>query len=375
MNQKELAELRRRFRAEKSDYVRIRGCYVNEQREIVSEFHQNIGMLSLMESADVLAILRKTLSGTIGKHLIDIAFSNEQVMQGDEHRLLMALRKSGLDDNAAVSAFYQRAIESLTLEGSYLILLAYDKYDVPVYLKDGEKTEDSSEEFSYIVCSICPIKVNKPALSYTPSESRFKNLPADNIVAAPELGFLFPAFDNRTANIYNAVYYSRNTAENHKPFADAIFRSELPMPAAAQKETFDAILAEAVSEDCSYEVVQAVHEQLSELIEAQNADKSAPAPVISRETVASVLTACGVSEAHVDAFGRQFDATFGADAELSPQNIVDVKQFQVRTPDISIKVSPERTDLVETRMIDGRKFILIHADGGVEVNGVNIQIR
>lgn len=375
MNQKELSEIRRRFRPEKSDMVRIRGCYVNEKKEFVSQFHQTIGMLSLMEADDVLKLLRKTLSGTLGKHLMDIEFSTQQVMEGEAHALLMDLRKTGLEDDAVAEAFFRRIAAALTLEGNYLILLAYDRYDVPVFHKDGAKAEDSFEEFPFLVCGVCPVKINKPALSYSAHEGRFRNLPADHIVSAPELGFLFPAFDDRSANIYNAVYYSRSITENHGEFADAIFGSPVPMPAAAQKAAFDALLAQTVSEDCSYEVARAVHEQLSELIEAHKADKTAEPLTVSKEMVSGVLASCGVSEARMAAFEARCDEAFGPDAALRPQNLVDVKQFELRTPDICIKLAPERSDLIETRLLNGRKYILIRADEGVEVNGVPIQIR
>ena len=165
MNQKDFAELRRRFRPEKSDLVRIRGCYVNEKREVISEFAQTIGTLSLMESEDVLSIIRKTLSGAIGKHLIDVAFTNEQVMGSDEHGLLMAVRRSALEDDAAVHALFTRVKDSVSIEGNLLILIAYDNYGVPAYHRDGARAEDSLEEFPFFVCSVCPVKTGKPPLS------------------------------------------------------------------------------------------------------------------------------------------------------------------------------------------------------------------
>ena len=286
----------------------------------------------------------------------------------------MALRDSSLNDDAAVREFYGRVIQTLNVEGNYLILLAYDKYDVPCYAKDGEKQDDSSEVFSYFLCSICPVKLTKPALGYYVSENEFRNITADWIVSAPELGFMFPAFDDRSANIYNAVYYSRDIAENHEEFVDTVFKSEIPMPAAAQKETFLSILGDAIAEDCSYEVAQAVHGQLSEMIEEHKTNKEADPLVISKNTVKGVLKSCGVSEPHVTAFEEKYDAGFGADTEISPQNVVDTKQLEVRTPDVTIRVNPERSDLVETRIIDGAKYILIRADEGVEVNGVAIHI-
>lgn len=374
MIEKEIAEIRRRFRPDRSNISRIRGCYVNDQREIVSEFSQSLALMPQEESEELLAILKKTLSGAIGKNLINIEFSTQQVLEGEEHRLLMALRDSSLEDDAAVREFYGRVIQNLSMEGNYLILLAYDKYDVPYYAKDGEKQDDSSEVFSYFLCSICPTKLTKPALGYYASENAFRNITADRVVSAPELGFLFPAFDDRSANIYNAVYYSRDTAENHEEFVDTVFKSEIPMPAAAQKETFQSILGDTVAEDCSFEVMQAVHGQLSEMIEEHKANKEEEPPVISKKTVKGVLESCGVSESHMTAFEEKYDSEFGVDTEISPWNIIDAKQFEVRTPDVTIRVNPERSDLIETRIIDGAKYILIRADEGVEVNGVNIHI-
>ncbi|WP_411676552.1 DUF4317 domain-containing protein [Caproicibacter sp.] len=374
MNEKEIAEIRRRFRPDKSNITRIRGCYVNDQREIVSEFSQPLGLMPQEESEELLAILKKTLSGTVGKNLIDIEFATRQVLEGEEHKLLMALRESALKDDAAVREFYGRIIETLGMEGNYLILLASDQYDIPFYAKDGEAQEDSSEIYSYFLCSICPVKPRKPALGYYVSENTFRNITADWVVSPPELGFLFPAFDDRSANIYSALYYSRNIEENHAEFVDTVFKSEIPMPAAVQKETFQSILGEAVAEECSLEVVQAVHEQLSEMIEEHKASKEKEPLVVSKGTVKGVLASCGLSETRVTAFEEKYDEEFGSETQISPRNLIDMKQLEVRTPDVTIRVNPERGDLVETRVIDGAKYILIRAEEGVEVNGVPVHI-
>ena len=374
MNEKEISEIRRRFRPDKSNITRIRGCYVNDQREVVSEFSQSLGIMPQEESEELLAILKKTLSGTIGKNLIDIEFATRQVLEGEEHKLLMALRDSSLEDDDAVREFYGRVIQTLNLQGNYLILLACDKYDVPAYAKDGEKQDDSSEVFSYFLCSICPVKLTKSALGYYVSENIFRNITTDWVVSAPELGFLFPAFDERSANIYNAVYYTRDIAENHMEFVDTVFKSEIPMPAAAQKEAFQSILGDTVAEDCSFDVVQTVHGQLSEMIEEHKTNKEEEPLVISKNTIKGILASCGVDESRVTAFEEKYDTEFGADTEISPRNVIDSKQLEVRTPGVTIRVDSERSDLVETRTIDGTKYILIRADEGVEVNGVAIHI-
>ena len=375
MTDKEIAELRRRFRADKSSISRVRGCYVNEKREIISQFDQSLGILGQTESEQLLSTLRKTLSGTLGKNLLDIPFDTRQVVEGDQHKLLMALRNSALRDEEAVSAFYQRVIQSLDLEGNYLILLVQDDYDVPYRSKDGERQDDaSSEVFRYILCSICPVKQTKEALSYYVYENAFHSISADWVVSAPEMGFLFPSFDERSTNLYDALYYCKDTSQTHPDFVEAVFHAPAPMPAAEQMETFQTLLEDTLSDECRYQVVQSVHGQLREMIEEHKANKVEEPLVVDKGTVRRVLEHSGVSEEHVEAFEERYDDAFGADADLSPRNLVDTKQLEITTPDVTIKVSPDRGDLVETRLIDGARYILIRAEEGVAVNGVPIQI-
>ena len=376
MNEKEIAELRRRFRADHSNITAVRGCYVNEKREVVAEFRQSMTMCSREESEQILALLKKSLSGTLGKNLAEIEFETQQVVSGEEHALVMALRKSGLDDDDAVHEFFRRTIEATNMEGNYLILLAHDNYDVPYRSKDGESEgRDSEEVFSYIVCSLCPIKLTKPQLGFHVNENRFCNIAADWVVSAPELGFLFPAFDDRATNIYSALYYTKDLAENHGEFVDAIFKCPVPMPAAAQRESFGAVLSESVAEDCSFDVVHAVHEQMSGMIADHRENRDIEPLKLSKTQVKELLETCGVADERVSRFEERYDDTFGEDTTLSPAALVGAKQLELTTPDVVIRVNPERADLVKTEVIDGRRYILIRADEGVELNGVPIAIR
>lgn len=375
MNEKEIAELRRRFRPDKSNITHLRGCFVNESREIVSQFNQSLGMMGQEDAELILSTVRRTLSGTLGKNLIDIEFATAQVVEGEEHKLLMALRDSSLNNEEAVQTLFQRIIDFHDLEGNYLILLARDTYDVPYRSQDGEKQADASADtFSYILCSICPVKLTKPALSYAAERSEFGHLKVDWAVTAPEVGFLFPAFDERSTNLYGALYYTKDASVDHGELIDVIFRTNPPMPATIQKENFQSLLGGTLAEECRYDVVQAVQDELCEMIAVHKESKETEPLSINKSTVKRVLISSGVSRERLEAFEEQFDETFGAETQLSPRNLVDTKQIEVSTPDVKILVSPDRSDLLETRVIDGAKYILIRADEGVEVNGVSIKI-
>lgn len=376
MNEKEIAEIRRRFRADHSNIGAVRGCYVNEKREVVAEFNQSMTMTSREESEQILTLLKKSLSGTLGKNLAEIEFETQQVVSGEEHALLMALRSSALNDDGPVRAFYSRVIETVNMEGNYLILLAHDSYDVPYRSREGESDgRDSEDVFSYIVCSVCPIKLTKPQLGFHVEENRFRNIAADWVVSPPELGFLFPAFDDRSTNIYSALYYTKDLAENHGEFVDAVFKCPVPMAAAAQRDAFCSVLSESVAGDCSFDVVHAVHEQMTGMIADHRENKELEPLRMSKKTVKELLETCGVPEERVNSFDEHFDEAFGEGTELNPAALVNAGQLEIKTPDVTIRVNPERADLVKTEVIDGRHYILIRAEEGVEVNGVPIAIQ
>ena len=377
MNLKEVSELRRRFRPEKSAVSRVYGCYVNgSSREIISYLDESLGNMPLEEAEKYLSLLKKSLSGALGKNLIDVVFSTAQVMDSDEHRLLSALRESGLKDGEVRETFYRAVIDALDMgESNYLILLAHDAYDVPHRGKDGEADPGRSEEvFSYILCSVCPVKNCKMELGYFPGENEFHSCAAGQVVSAPELGFLFPAFDSRAANIYNALFYSRKADQIHQEFLDAVFRTEPPMSAAEQKEAFEEALSGALEEAYNLEVAQAVHGRLLEKIEAHKEDKEAEPLALSAGEIGGILRDCGVAEEKAEAFRSRCGEAFGG-AALNPENLIDVKRFDVKTEHAAISIDPAYSYLVETRIIDGRKYLLIPAGEGVEVNGLSVGLE
>ncbi|MBR7122029.1 MAG: DUF4317 domain-containing protein [Oscillospiraceae bacterium] len=375
MNEKEIGEIRRRVRRDRSNMTAIYGCYVNAQKEIVSSFRQSVGMMSENEAEKYFAVMRRTLSGTIGKNLIDISFRTAQVSDSQEHRFLMDLRKTALQDDTLRMELFQKIISSVNFDDSYLILVGCDSYDVPFKSRDDETQSDAScETYTYLLCAVCPVKQSKPGLRYVSEEKEFHDSGIAQIVSAPELGFIFPAFDGRTTNIYNALYYTHSPKKNHSAVAEALFNVQPPKPAAEQKKSFEALLTNTLKDECSLDVVQAVHEELCQCIDMHKESKVAEPLRISKEQVAMVLKSCGVSQPGVARFNVAYEEAFGFDAQLHPKNIIDNKHFEIKTPDVSIKVNPARSDLIETRVIGGVKYILICADENVEVNGVSIHI-
>ena len=374
MNDKELREIRRRFRPDKINILKIKGCLVNSEKTVVSRFSQPIASCSQEENEKLLGIIKKSLSGGLGTNLLGLEFTAEQTMQGEEHRLLMELRKSSLENEDALTTFYQKVIESVNIDGGYVILLACDNYDVFSYSADGEKA-DSSEMFSYFVCGVCPVKPLNAGLYFRQFDNSFRAIEEHAMLSAPEMGFMFPSFDDRAANIYSALYYTKDIGNIHPEFIQNVFGVRPPMSAPEQKDGFDSCLKDTLQDECDFNVLCSVHNQISEMVEEHKNSKEEEPLKLSKHSLKTVLEYCGVDGEKVEQFGNKFEEEFGKNAQITPKSIVDVKKFELATPDVSIKVNPARTDLVTTQIINGVKYILIRANEGVEVNGINIDIK
>ena len=374
MNEKEISEIKRRFRAQRSNINHIRGCCVNTEGEIISEFDQSLAFLTEEESEKILTTLRKTLSGYVGRNLVDIEFSTKQVLESEEHKMLMDIKNSSLSDSEAVHKLYEKIIKSVSFEENYIILLAIDKYDVIGKSVDGEK-QDNGEVFTYFVCGICPIKASKSQLGFYVSGNPFRNISADTVVSSPELGFMFPTFDDRSTNIYKTMFYTRSAENDNSALIESLFGAEeIPMAAESQKETFNRILEDSTSSKCTLGTVKSIYNQVSAVIAESKEHRDEDPVMLDKSMVREILEEGGVDEAVVTSFEEKFDTEFGDKARIAPRNLVSTSKFQVKTPDVVIKIDPKRTDLIKTRIIDGEKYILISAEETVEVNGINIEI-
>ena len=279
MNKKDLNEIRRRFQVDRNNISRLQGCYVNSQGEAVSVFADTLIGMPKEEAEKYLALFKKALSGTEDQNLRNIDFDPERMADSEAYHLLCSMKDTALKDDEVVNEFFRRVMAATPLNEPYLILLAHDGYDIPYRHSDGHPAQDAPTEiFHYIVGCICPVKMTKPALCYDAGENIFRSKEADWVVNAPEIGFMFPAFESRSVNVCRALYYTRDTASNHEELTGALFDASLSMPAAAQKEAFQQIMQDTLGDECSYEVMQAVHEQVMEKIEERKAEKN-PEPV------------------------------------------------------------------------------------------------
>ena len=164
-------------------------------------------------------------------------------------------------------------------------------------------------------------------------------------------------------------------AESREVLTNALFGVPMPMPANLQKEALGGVLYSSLKEECSYDVVQTVHDTIYAKVEAQKELKDEPFIAVTKKDLTDTLSHLGVSEEKVETFDKNFDESFGENTQLCPRNLVGKGSMELCTDDVTVRVDAAHSDLVETRLVDGKPCIVIHAEGTVTVNGIVVKIR
>lgn len=371
MNKKEILEIRKQLTPERTAITKICGCYVNGEKEKQLEFSKTFLALEEEEMFKYFDIFKKTLSGKLGKNLFSMEYSINDEDTDTPHDMLMQIYDSHLEDEALLSSFYDKVIESYNYAENYFIVLIRDVYDVPGRGGDGIDMIDASDSvYDHIICGICPVKLSKPGLSYNSSNNDIGSRIRDWVVEAPLSGFLFPAFTERQTDIHSLLYYSKMPEDLKPDFLDQVLGFEAPLSASDQKYAFDAVVSDTLLEECDFDVVKNIHENIMEMMEEV---KDEPTPLtLTKTDVRKVLERSGVDHDALEDFDSEYDSTVGENETLTANNITNTATFEIKSPDIVVKVNPGRTDLVDVREVDGRKCLVIEINDSLFVNGIDI---
>lgn len=380
MTKSEINEIKKQFTMDGCTIDRICGCYVNNEKEKMCVSTDAFLSLPEEEMHKYFDILKKSLSGTEGKNLLEMRFETADEGEGSRQDMLLKLRNSGLKDEELVNDFFDRVIESYDTVEKYYIVLVHASYDVPQMGTDRIMMEDASETvFDYLICSICPVRLTKAALGYIADEKRIGERARDWVVADPEKAFMFPLFSDRAADIHGVLYYSKKSDELMESFTDGVFGLKEPVSADEQAEVFNSVITKTLGDDISFETVKDIHENVSVMLR-QYDDPEEPL-TFGKDDVKKLFEKSGVRDEDMRDFGNKYETAVKetledeeADAEdtkIRAANITGVKKFDIKTPDVVIKVNPERTDLISTRVIDGKQCIVIAVNDRVEVNGIS----
>ncbi len=372
MNKKEVLEIKKQFTPANCAITRICGCYVDNEKN--KRLQTKDAFLSLPEedAFKYFEIFKKTLSGSIGKNLLNMEFPLDQEGPWGKQGFLMKLKNSKLQDDVLLEQFYDKIIDSYNYCENYYIVLVHAMYDVPGKSSDDTEMFDASDNiYEYILCSICPVSLSKPGLSYNAEDNRIHDRIRDWVVDKPDKGFLFPAFTDRETDIHSALYYTKKASDLQEDMIDIVLGTKVPVSAPTQKDLFNQLIENTLAEDADYNTVRNIHETLNEMIEENKED---PEPLeLDEFIVKRLFEKCGVDSKKMELFEQHYKSTVGERKTLLAENITETKNLNIESLAATVKLYADRMDLAETKIIDGRQCLVIAVDDYLEVNGVSVK--
>lgn len=382
MTKKEINEIKALFDTIQECGIReLVGCYVDADRNKVKTFSESFHDLPEEEMHKYLEIFRRTLSGTPGKNLMDMHFENTEYDNNPIGKgLLQKLRASELKDEAALNEFYDKVIDTYSYVGNYLILLIYQNYDIPGITDDGLKMEDASDEiYSYILCSICPMKLTKPGLGFDDDLGEIHTLRRTFAVQLPDVGFLFPAFNERSTDDNNILFSSRKADILQDALIEKVLDVTATLPAKQQKEGFQEFVTEVLGDESNFDTVFSIQENLKETVTNKKSEAAGEAVFLDKEVMKDVFKRSGVSEEKLEKFDQKFEEQFDTEQnvkveeKLFADNVAPLRNFEVKNKNMLLRVKSKHTDIMDTRIIDGKKCLVIEITDDMTVNGISVE--
>ena len=378
MNSKDVLELKRRLTKDNATFTRISGCYVDGDKNKIAIFNDNFLNLNDEVFFKYLEMAKKVFSGKIGNNILNLPFKSNY---SEEKQFLFGLRDSKLKNDELLDVLYDNIIENYDYAGNFLIVVFHDAYDVMTKTSDNAKLDESEEVYEYLLCAICPVNLSKPALGYLTEENRIDARIRDWVVGAPDTGFVFPTFTDRTTDADNVMFYTKNAKEPHMELAESVLGATAKMTHTEKKIAFEEIV-ENVLGDEDEDTLGKLEVKLNERAEEDVETEHKLSPTLTSDDVVELLTECGVDAVSADAIKKQFDDTFKDDLPSSPHLVYsktiekeELKNALIEkinntsyTSDVNIVVSKELKEQVETREIDSKKYILIPIDENTKVN-------
>ena len=417
MNKKDILEIKRRFKKEACTFTRMCGCYVDADHNKITKIGETFLNLEDEEFYKYLEIAKKVLSGTIGNNLLELEFPLAEETADGRQQFLMGLRESKLKNDDLLDTFYDMIIDSYDYVGNYLILIFHDAYDVMTKTSDNGKLDESEEVYEYLLCAICPVNLTKPGLGYREDENRIGPRIRDWVVGAPDTGFVFPAFTDRSTDIHSVMFYTRDTKTPHAEFMEAGLGCGAKFTATEKKITFQNMVKDVIGEDdeeCDAMFLD-IQGNLNGLIDvpAEDEEEKEPMP-LTLSDIDAVLSDSGLSKEQAAFIEKTYEDTFGGDLP-SAEHLVDPKLVdanakrreklelveqveslkhqleetrsipvddseddvpEIKTYDVILRVKPEKIGQIHSDTINGKKCLIIPMEDNehAAVNGINTTI-
>lgn len=319
--------------------------------------------LSESERTIYLNILKKALSGKLGKQLTEYSFETGSVCQ----QRLYDLNQSRLKDEEQIRGFVEDFSRNTSYLNGYYLILAACEWQI----KDKNRMEDAGSAYRFLVCSVNEVTLTDIGL-YFNEESGAMEKKEDvdmHVISSGLDGFLYPCYTDGGADVNHILYYTKTPKRPNEMFIENIIGSMSALPYDKENDCFRKMLADVAGRELDFDTVSHVYGSLRDMV-AEAEEEGTPLSM-DKTRMRGLLEDAGLSQESLQHYSAVYDKTVG-DNELKAVNLMDPEKLTVKMKDISVTVRGDAAWKVKTRLVDGKRFLMIQIDDGLEVNGMDV---
>ena len=314
MNKKELNEIKKNFSDDSGLFVinSFFSAFIDPEKNVKYKMTKPYSIIADDEREVITDSLKKVLTGTIGKHLVEYEFPLECFEEGRSQKLLYDLVSSKMKDEALIDAFLEKITTNIDYAASFTILTAHCTYSIMRKNKNDDDDPDNvTEEYNFIVTAVCPANTNDVGLFYDEETGTIsKKANTEMIISKiPTDGFMYPVFSDRSPDVNHVMYFSKKADKPNISIIENVLECVFVMSAENEKARFQQVLNAVCSDELNYNVITQVNEKIREVVElSKNETESAK---LNDKQLKHILSDAGVSEEKLQALEPAYQQIVG----------------------------------------------------------------
>ncbi len=307
----DIYELKSRLDPKNLSITRLKGAYMSTDAGVITRIDEKFLALPEEEFFKYLDIAKEVFQPkALDNKNLELQFASES---SDMQKVLSTLVASELKDEDMLEVFYQKLIEENIMVDRYMVLLFHDCYDVPKRTSDGNKLDESEEVYEHIICAICPVQLDKPGLQYDGQDNCIRPKLRNWVLQKPAAGFVYPAFEGRTANMDKLLYFCAKPQEPNHELMDRVLECKPIQTAAEHQETFeDLIHGETQSAELTEDFLGKMNAVFEELLLEEQANCSVKPKRLTDLELLDIAIKAKVPEFYAErisrAYGRRYSS-------------------------------------------------------------------
>ncbi|MCQ6277530.1 DUF4317 domain-containing protein [Bacillus sp. V3B] len=381
MNKKDIANIRKQFKLDNylMNIREIFNVYVkSESGEIYHHVSQPFQMLEQETQELFLTNFKKVLTGQLDSKLFELKFRSD-VEDSMQTLLFKGLHVGSTDWQENMLQIVAKMFAHTVYEFDTVVTFIRGEYRKPTRKRGLESEEGGDDEVyssHFTLCSLNKIDQPKKTLLFDYIEKEFKpNDAVDPIInlSSPLLGFLFPAFNDNSADVNHILYCAGKANQPNYTFIGDVLNCEDIITAAEEKDSFELILKSVIGDEVDSRTISNVYEEIDKMVQEQEEEEESESPILDHRDIERILTVSGVEDVDTAKVEHAFKAVIADETHEFKASSLVPKTIKIETKVANLSVNPKELKNLKYITYEGKRCLLIEIDEDVFIEGFQLE--